>query len=128
MADTSSEIEKCFRVCRIRSTHVIPPSTSTTEGDSSVADNTQPDPQQPILNLRVGQWVVVKYEEEEFPGEVTRIENSDVEVNVMQRSANAWKWPRSEDKIFYSTSNIVRVISPPSVAGNRGQFVFKDII
>ena len=35
---------------------------------------------------------------------------------------------RLEDKIFYSRDKIVRVINPPSVAGNRGQFVFEDII
>ena len=68
----------------------------------------------------IGEWVIVNYEGEEFPGEVTCIEDSDVEVNVMHRSANAWKWPRPEDKIFYSRDKIV---NPPSV-GNRGQFVF----
>ena len=69
----------------------------------------------------------MKYKGEEFPGEVTCIEDSDVEVNVMHRSANSWKWPRPKDKIFYSRNKIVHVINPPSVAGNRGQFVFKDI-
>ena len=67
----------------------------------------------------------MKYEGEELPGEVTCIEDSD--VDVMHRSANAWKWPRPEDKIFYSRNKIVRVINPPSVAGNQGQFVFEDI-
>ena len=69
----------------------------------------------------------MKYEDEEFPGEVTCIEDTDVEVNVMHRSANVWKWPRPEDKIFYSRTQVVRVINPPSVAGNRGQFMFEDI-
>ena len=70
-------------------------------------------------------WVIVKYEGEEFPGEVTCIEDSDVEVNIMHRSANYWKWPKHENKIFYSRNKIVRVINLPSAAGNRGQFVFK---
>ena len=82
-------------------------------------------PQLPALNLTIGLWVIVKYEGEEFPGEVTCMEDSDVEANVMHRSANSWKWPRPEDKIFYSRNEIVRVINPPSVAGNRGQFVLK---
>ena len=126
VADTSSEIEKCFRVCRIRSTTVTPPTNSLTQEDSPGADNAAQS-QLPALNLTAGQWVVVKYEDEEFPGEVC-IENSEFEVNVMHKSANAWKWPRLEDKIFYSRDKIVRVINPPSVAGNRGQFVFEDVI
>ena len=69
----------------------------------------------------------MKYDGEEFPGDVTCIEDSDVEVNVMHKSANSWKWLRPEDKIFYSRNKIVRVINPPNVAGNRGQLVFKDI-
>ena len=57
---------------------------------------------QTTLNLSTGQWVVVNYDGEKFPGEVTCIDDSDVEVNVMYRSAYAWKRPRPEDKIFYS--------------------------
>ena len=74
--------------------------------------------QLPALKFTVGQWVVVKYEVEDFPGEVTRIENSDVEVNVMHRSANAWKWPKLQDKIYYSRDKIMWIINPPS--GSRG--------
>ena len=106
VADISSEIEKCSRVCQIRS-------PSMTEQNSPIEDKAQP-----TLNLSIGQWVVVKYDGEKFPGEVTCIDNSDVEVSVMHRSANAWKWPRPEDKIFYSRNEIVHVIKPPSVAGN----------
>ncbi len=46
---------------------------------------------------------------------------------VMHKSANAWKWPRPEDKIFYPAAQIVRVINLPTVAGSRGQFVFENI-
>ena len=96
-----------------------------TEQGSPIDDDSQP--QLPTLNLTIGQWVIVKYDSEEFPGEVTCIEKSDVQVNIMHRSANAWKWPRSEDKIFYPRNNILRIVNPPTVAGNRGQFVFLDI-
>ena len=122
VADVSDEIEKNFRVCRIRNTAVDPtlsPPQGANDGD------TQPRPP-PTLNLTIGQWVVVQYEDEQFPGEVTSTEENDVEVNVMHRSANAWKWPKKEDKIYYSKSSIVRVINPPSVAGRRGQFMFED--
>ena len=124
VADTSNEIEKRFRACRIRNTNVTTPQTnSTTEQDSPLEDNVQP--QLPPLNLTTGLWVIVKYEDEEFPGEVTCIEDTDVEVNVMHRSANVWKWPRPEDKIFYSKTQVVRVINPPSVAGIEDNLCLK---
>ena len=58
---------------------------------------------------------------------MTSIEDSDIEVSVMHKSVNAWKWPRPEDKIFYPATRIVRVIDLPAVAGNRGQYVFENI-
>ena len=116
VADTSNEIEKSFQVCRICNTDVTPPTNQQLNRILRIEDDVQP--QLPALNLTIGLWVIVKYEGEEFPGEVTCIEDSDVEVNVMHKSANSWKWPRPEDKIFYSRNKIVRVINPPSVAGN----------
>ena len=68
VADTSNEIEKCFRVCRIRNTNVTPQTNSTTEQDSPIEVDAYP--QLPVLNLTIGLWVIVKYEGEEFPEEV----------------------------------------------------------
>ena len=31
-------------------------------------------------------------------------------------------WPSTPDKAFYELGDIVQVISPPEVAGSRGQF------
>ena len=122
VADTSDEKDENFRVCQIRKPTVTEPVPLMNSQNSG---NLVTPPA--VLNLTIGQWVVVKYEGNEFPGEVACIEESDVEVNVMHRSVNAWKWPRIEDKIFYPKRNVLRVIRPPSVAGNHGQFVFEDI-
>ena len=116
VAVTSNKTEKCFQVCRIRNTNVTPPTNSSNEQNSPIEDDAQP--QLPALDLTIVLWVTVKYEGEVFPGEVTCIEDSDVEVNVMHTRANAWKWPRPEDKIFYSRNKIERVINRPSVADN----------
>ena len=40
----------------------------------------------------------------------------------MIRTGNLWKWPSTPDKLFYELGDIVQVISPPEVAGSRGQF------
>ena len=97
VADTSNDIEKRFRVCRIRT----PKTNSTTEQDSPLEDNIQPQ-LAPLMNLTTGLWVIVKYEDEKFPGEVTCIEDTDVEVNVMHRSAL-----KPGDTIFYSRSQFL---------------------
>ena len=39
-----------------------------------------------------------------------------------------WKWPVTDDKIFYSQEDIKNNIDPPRVAGHRGQFTFCDEI
>ena len=40
----------------------------------------------------------------------------------MIRTGNLWKWPSTPDKLFHELGDIVQVISPPEVAGSRGQF------
>ena len=79
------------------------------------------------LSLSVGQWVLVRCDGLEFPGEVTSCGETDAEVNVMHTSGSAWRWPTNPDKIFYEHANILRWINPPRAAGHRGQFKFDDI-
>ena len=45
-----------------------------------------------------------------------------MKVSVMIRTGNLWTWPCTPDKVFYELGDIVQVISPPEVAGSRGQF------
>ena len=91
------------------------------------ADERSLETESHTLDIATGQWVVVTYDEAEYPGEVTSISNDNtVQVNVMHRSGSGWKWPQSKDMILYDKKDIVRVISPPIAAGNRGQFVFND--
>lgn len=74
-----------------------------------------------------GQWVVVDYDKAKYPGEVVSVDKDlQYEVNVMHPSGNYWKWPKTEDKIYYSCENIVKLINPPKAAGHRGQFIFDE--
>ena len=43
-------------------------------------------------------------------------------TSVMIRTGNLWTWTSTPDKVFYELGDIVQVISPPEVAGSRGQF------
>ncbi len=45
-------------------------------------------------DVQVGQWVVVVYDGNEYPGEVSAIiDTNGVQVNVMHKSGSGWKWP-----------------------------------
>ena len=47
------------------------------------------------VSLCVGQWVVVDYDGEDGPGEMTCCNGDDqCEVSVMHKSGNLWKWPK----------------------------------
>ena len=50
-----------------------------------------------------------------YPGEVTIIDGGEnqYEVRVMHRSSNHWKWPVTDDKIFYSQEDIKNNIDSP---------------
>lgn len=75
----------------------------------------------------VGDWVLVTYEGQNYPGEVTEVQEADVRVNVMRRAGKNWKWPNEKDEIFYEKSQVIKRLATPIVAGSRGQFTFNDI-
>lgn len=87
---------------------------------------TSPDvPPSPQL-YSVGEWVIVSYDSEEYRGEITALEENDIQVNVMHKSGNGWKWPSIPDNIFYPKNNIIQSLKPPFAASSRGQFLFEE--
>ena len=80
------------------------------------------------FNINLGDWVLVSYDWQKFPGEVTNITGLDFEATVMQKSCGAfWKWVPKEDRIFYQKENVIQKLNPPEVAGSRGQFKYKNL-
>ena len=79
-----------------------------------------------MLQIAVSDWVIVTYDGQQFPGEVSYVDDcaGEVKVNVMHPSGCNWKWPRKPDHILYKRENVVKKIEPPTVAGARGQFYF----
>ena len=119
-----STVGKAFKVENIFSGS-LPTVESKSESDSSDTETSSDTVQEEI---QIGDWVLVYYGNETFPGEVTTIIVSDIEVNVMHKSgATFWKWPTQMDKIFYTRDNILKKLDPPSVAGTRGQFSFANL-
>jgi len=80
--------------------------------------------------LSIGQWVLVNYDGKKYSGEITKIKNSqtDIEINVMHQSGSKyWKRPTSQDKIYYERNSITCIIEAPKVAGSCGQFTFEQL-
>lgn len=79
--------------------------------------------------MEVGQWDVVAYDGEQYPGEVTAVcDIEGVEVSVLHKSGSCWKWPQPKDMIYYHKKDIVRPISPPIAVAHSGQFIFRDLL
>ncbi|KAF5284065.1 hypothetical protein FQR65_LT13611 [Abscondita terminalis] len=64
--------------------------------------------------ITVGNYVIVKYHNKNYPGIVKDIDNDDYEVSVMERINEQWKWPDIPDQIWYSKNQIVNKISEPN--------------
>ena len=54
--------------------------------------------------------MIVNYDGEAFPGEITSNEN-DMEVSVMHKSG--WKWPTPIDKICYERKDVIKKLVLP---------------
>lgn len=131
VSDTTDSTE-CRR-CQIRISD--PPVSSDAESMDSNKDDEDTDPNEDgertasnAIDVEVGQWAVVAYDGERYPGEVTALSDIEgVEVSVLHKSGSCWKWPQPKDVICYYKKDIVRLISPPIAAGHRGQFIFSDL-
>ena len=89
--------------------NILPNSTSETYEREYKHNNESHE----SLSISVGDWVLVCYDGDNFPGEITQVIGElDFEVNVMHRSGGVyWKWPLKEDKIFYHKGNIVKKLN-----------------
>ena len=101
----------------IRDKHVI---KSSPTRQTIVLDNAMD-----TICYKVDDWVLVTYDGTLYPGMVTNVIQGEYEITVMIKSGlNTWKWPKKEDKILYSASDITRKIGPPEVKSSRGHFTF----
>jgi ElaB/YqjD/DUF883 family membrane-anchored ribosome-binding protein len=84
------------------------------------ADNTSVN----IGQFNVGNYVIIRYEEEYFPGMVLEISSTEASVKVMGMSGPNWKWPEKDDILSYPIQDIVQVIPEPELLNSRG--IFRD--
>ncbi|XP_077976176.1 uncharacterized protein LOC144432038 [Styela clava] len=77
-------------------------------------------------SVKIGDWVAVRYEGNLYPGEVTCIQNNEFKVSVMERDGKNWKWPITQDSIFYMNTDIVEQLEKPIPINNRGHYVIAN--
>jgi hypothetical protein len=64
-----------------------------------------------LQNLTVGQYVLVNYESELYPGKITEMKNDDeILITAMQKSGAHWKWPTKPNETYYSRDEIMQLI------------------
>jgi len=57
-----------------------------------------------------GDFAIVKYEGEFFPGVVNDTSQSSALVSVMVMSGSGWKWSTSKDEIWYKYDDVMQLI------------------
>ena len=84
-----------------------------------------PSEVQLVIVLVPGDWVLVRYDQLTFTGEVKEVGLK--EVKVMVPSGSMFKWPAVEDTIYYRivvTLDVIKKLTPPIVKSSRGTFQF----
>jgi len=72
--------------------------------------------------LEIGQWVVVKFDRNWYPGEILKIEDDEVEVKRMKRRGNEenrFIWPDKDDISWYAVEDVVCSVAPPAPVNSR---------
>lgn len=75
--------------------------------------------------IHLGDWYEIEYDGALYPGEITKCSKEEFEVNTMEPAGKHWKWPKTEDKIYYPHSKLLRKLQPPILVNSRGYFTFE---
>ncbi|KAK2726661.1 hypothetical protein QYM36_007482 [Artemia franciscana] len=60
-------------------------------------------------SLAIGEWCVIKYDDEEFPGEVISKIRDEYEVSVLHRAGKKnFKWPSPAEKLLYNGDEVTK--------------------
>jgi len=80
--------------------------------DESQADEAQAsEPDQ--ASYIVGDFVIVMFDGNKFPGRITAISEKGAKVDCMEKRSKSWRWPTKQDCIEYEWSDVIGKIEPP---------------
>ena len=84
-----------------------------------------------LVPLKQGDFVIITYEGEKFPAEVTEVESTDpslVTVKCMKKDRTAgsiWCWPKHDDKVEYYNMYDCEKAQKPKLYGSLSDRVIK---
>nr|XP_042895012.1 uncharacterized protein LOC122268771 [Parasteatoda tepidariorum] len=113
--------EEVLQVTGIKQIHVI---ECSSEGNIKLLKSARSNE---CETYSEGDWVLVTYDAEKYPGEVKTVKTEEIEVSCMIRSGKYWKWPRNPDIAHYTFGNVIGKLDPPIPATSRGQFYFEKL-
>ena len=73
------------------------------------------------ISHKIGTYVLVRYEGELWPGQITKVEQDRVGVKCFQKAAtqgSVWRWPDKPDEGFYQIGNVEQEIETPLDIGS----------
>lgn len=78
--------------------------------------------------FEVGKFIIVKYDEKRYVGQVLNIQGEEIQANCMVQhgNKNAFQWPDREDTIYYLRSDIIGKISEPEPHGRVAKLTNMD--
>ena len=73
------------------------------------------------VSYKIGTYVLVRYEGELWPGQITKVEQDRVRVKFFQKATaqgSIWRWPDKPDEGFYQIGNVEQEIETPLDIGS----------
>jgi len=106
---------------KIRSDMVQPTSTNQFDSGPVLYSDTET-----YIAFSVGDYVVVDFEGDLYPGQVISKHDGGAKIRVLHRCGINWKWPKVVDELVYSMSQIKKKIGSPLLA-KRGIFIIPEL-
>ena len=100
----------------------LEPAESETDSNNNVTSPT-PSLKKSIL---VSDYIIVCYDSEFYPAEVTAIVDKKYKCNCMMSSKSGWKWPEKRDKIWYDVADVIKKIGQLMPVTSCGTYKFAD--
>lgn len=84
--------------------------------EEEISNKGNPTEEPPLKEtLKEGNFVIILWNEKEFPGVVLSTSSDGAIVDCMGPTKNAWKWPTVKDTSFYIWSDIKMKIDTPKL-------------
>lgn len=106
------------------------PIVSSSESEYDEEDVVEPESndENDVITVTPGDFVAVTYDNNQFPGKVLEVTDDQVKVTHMERSGyKGWRWPQTEDVLWYAAEHILKIIPPPKPANRRGLYTVTGI-